>query len=216
MSPRFSVYALLVAAPGFLCGATAYIVAPNANLGTITEFHPATGVFGAPKFVPQGGGSLAVDPATGQIWQATFDFNCVVDCAPPYLIYVLDPNSGSTLATVTLPNNGYATSIVMDAAGRYAYAPFSNVPYEGAGLVKIDVQSRTIVGSAAVGNAFIALSEDGTKLFAVPSLGAQIQVYDTQSMQLLGTISEMGLPTRRWYLAIPSSRLQTTLRVTIL
>jgi len=150
--------------------ARAYVVAPGYDYdtpGSITPVYPKTGSLGAAYFVPPGD-VIAVAPGTKQIWEAVSNADSM---GPPWSIDVLDAKSGATLATI--PLTSYATSLIVDAAGQYAYVS------TGSGdLLKIDVSSRSIVQTVSFGNYLsgpMALSGDGSKLF-LANQGAVVAV----------------------------------------
>src|SRR5579871_1414099 len=139
-----------------LADPSAYVVASSTGLASIFELSLSKGAFGSAIFAPAGGGGIAVAPRTKQIWEATNDNS----------INVLNPQNGATLATI--PLSGSAGCLSFDAAGKYAYAYTGNLEHPGS-VLEIDVASRSIVRSAAVGGNTVCLgvafSTDASKLF---------------------------------------------------
>ena len=160
----------------------AYVVAAGVDErtpGSITPLDTAKGALGAPFFVPAGGNFMAIAPSTKQLWEAS---------TAPNSIYVLDPKSGRTLATIPLPAE--AVSLVLDPAGRYAYAPL--IDYD---LIKIDVASRSIVRTISVSGlngSNVAVSTDGSEIFVDASLNGVLLVLDTNTLGTLASIPISG------------------------
>ena len=172
-------FALCLPALSTAGDSSAYVTLSNAP-GSITAFNPAKGSLGPSFFVPLGGTLMAIAPGTKQIWEVA------ATETQPVSIYILDPNSGSTLANI--PVNVHPTAIIMDAAGTYAYLAGANGV-----LVKIAVSSRRIVQEVSLGSATssagcMALSSDGSKLFVAAGTSS-VFVLDPDSLTTLATIS---------------------------
>ena len=178
---------LCVPAVAIAADSRAYVVAPGFfydTPGSITPFYPKKSVLGAAYFVPTGD-HIVVAPGTKQIWETVSKAD---SGGPPWSIDVLDPKSGSMLATIPLSSS--VASLVLDAAGQYAY-----VSTNSGALLKIDVASRSIVQTASLGNdvsGSMALSGDGSKLFL--GTGTAVLVVQLPSLKTIASIPFAGSP----------------------
>lgn len=158
-------------------------------LNSITPFNISKLAFGQGYFVPPGASLFAVAPGTGEIWEAT-----AVPSLDQFAINILDPEAGSTLATVPITSQVY--SLVLDKGGNYAY-----VLLQDSSVLQIDVATRTVVQTLS--NVLpsppqpqygLAVSSDGLKLVLMnsglqQSIVNQIVVIDTRSMTIRATFS---------------------------
>jgi len=178
----FALALLLCLPSGLFADSHAYVLA-SGTPGSITPFNTATGTLVAAFFVPAGGYIMAVAPGTKQIWEVVASPDCI--CMGPWAINILDPKSGTTLATLPLSVN--ATALLFDAAGRFAYMSLGN-----GDLIKIDVASRRAIRAASLGGpgtyAGMVFSSDGSELFLVPSGTSEIRVIDSKSLTTIASI----------------------------
>src|ERR1017187_4452990 len=178
---------LCVPAVAISAGAKAYVVANGFSYdtpGSVTPFFPKKGALGAAYFIPSGGNFILVAPGTKQIWEAVSN---PISITPLWLIDILDPRSGSTLATI--PLSSFAVSMIIDAAGRYVYVSMGN-----GDLLKIDVSSRSIVQTLSLGNIYalnMVLSGDGSKLFLRTGYG--ILVIQPSSLKTIAVVVPYGV-----------------------
>ncbi len=182
--------AVFASASSMLADSHAYVFASGFDYdtpGSVVPLNTATGIMGAPYFVPAGVVQMAVAPGTNEIWQATT--GCFVNCPFPFGINILNSKTGATIATVSL--TAQAGGLLFDGDGKYVYTNIGNGEAAGP-ILKIDVASRAVVetSSFSTGTCGMVLSTDGEKLFASCSTG--LFVLNPRSLAVLTTLPYSG------------------------
>jgi DNA-binding beta-propeller fold protein YncE len=187
---RFAaILVLCLSGAACFAGSRAYVLSAGysgTTPGSITPFNTVKGSLGAAYFIPSSGSLIAVALGSRQVWD-------VVPAPITYAtsILILDPASGSTLATIQL-NAASATGLIFDTAGKFAYLSANDLSGNGA-IFKIDVVSRSVVQSVSFvpsANAYpggMAFSADGSRLYLAFQT-EQVVVISTQSLETVGSI----------------------------
>ena len=155
----------------------------TANLlsGTISGFDATNNTLVQTITVP-GVTGLAFNPSGSRLYAARTTSNGGTVNA----IAVLDPNSGSTLATIPLPDQ--VLLISLNPSGTRLYAPLPNMD----SVAVIDTSTNTIsttVSTGASTNPLVALtSPDGTRVYVETGNNSDLIVYDASSLARLNTI----------------------------
>jgi len=155
--------------------------AANLLSGTISVFDATNNTLVQTITVP-GVTGLAFNPSGSRLYAARTTSNG----GSANAIAVLDPNNGSTLATVPLPDQVLFLSL--NPSGTRLYAPLVNTD----SVAVIDTSTNTISTTVSTGantSPIVAVtSPDGTRLYVENADTSDLVVYDASSLARLNTI----------------------------
>ena len=169
----------------------AYIAFGGLTPTRIARYDVQTNTFG--RSIPEAIGALTMVPTPDgkELWVIA---NSSGESYEGNLLSVFNTESGIQLANISLA--GYPVAIVMSLDGRYAYLLTTYSP-RGIAVVVFDVATLQQIGSAAPfaeypGSSYdaasAAISSDGNRLFFSNTVTGVIDVVDTTTRKLVGTI----------------------------
>jgi YVTN family beta-propeller protein len=160
---------------GPVVGQLAYIAVPG-TFGTsnaLAVVDTRTNSIVDYRNLPEYLSDIAVDPDGTQVYAVAHGE-----------VVVIDPATDATLGTIAV--GGTNNSVVFSPSGAQAYVSAS----DGSGSVSvIDVATRTVTATIPAGGWRLAVSPDGSRLYATGTVGGVLSVIDTSTNTVVDTVS---------------------------